>query len=145
MIDDVGGPHAPETGDDVTVTDRIGGFVEVQALRVEIVIGDAIRRQNHLCAQFGARSGRADRHALSAQVLHAGDPAIGQRDQLHGVWIDRRQGACFTNLAAFKGTGAGIGLIDRIGQAGGMAMSLSPRWTKAMFSTEAPVTSTLAL
>jgi len=26
-----------------------------------------------------------------------------------------------------------------------MAMSLSPRWTKAMFSTEAPVTSTLAL
>jgi hypothetical protein len=69
-----------------------------------------------LGVDLGARARRADRDALAAQVLEARDAAVGEHDDLHRVGIDRRERAQLRQLPVLEGAGAGVGLVDRVGQ-----------------------------
>jgi hypothetical protein len=141
-IDEVGAPDRPEAGVDVAIGERVGRFVEVQALFVDVVIGDAVGLQDGGGVDLGARSRRADRDALAAQIGERGDAAAFQRHDLDHVGIDRREPADHRQLLALEPAGAGIGL--RTVSASASARSASPVAIRPMFSTEAPVTSAVA-
>ncbi len=135
-----GRADAPETGINVTIADRISGFVEVQTLFVDVIIGDAIGFEQGFGRNFGPRTRCANRNAFALKVGKAVDAAVSKGYELYGVRIDRCQCANVVERAAFEFAGAGVTRRYRP-----MAMSLSPRATRPMFSTDAPVTSATAL
>ena len=121
-----GRAHAPEAGVDVTVADGIGGLVEVQATRVEVLVGDAVGLEQGLGVDLGtaARGAYGDRLAL--EIGERVDVGIGQGHDLHGIRIDRGQRADVLQLASLEVTGAVVGLVDGVGQRQGQVGVAAP-------------------